>query len=314
MSQTTAAYAPRFRWSFLLPRYWPTWLAMLLLWLLSLAPWQLRAGLARQLGNYAAGRPGYRQGIARRNLEMAFPRATPEQRDELRRGLYRSMVQTMLDYGVLWWGSRRRLRRLIRTEGMEHLARAQAEGRRVILLTGHSVALDFGASAFTLDYPGVGLIKRARNPLVDWLMGRGRLRFDAQLFERQAGLRPVISAMRSGRIFYYLPDEDLTHVKGSDWVFAPFFGVQAATITALSRLARITDAVVLPAMTYYRGRGQYLFRVGPPLEGFPGGDPQADAERQNAVLEDLLREAPEQYMWTLTVFSRRPDGQPSPYD
>jgi lauroyl-KDO2-lipid IV(A) myristoyltransferase len=313
MSKGSRVYAPRFRWHFIGPRFWPTWIGMLLLWLLSLAPWRLRAVLARWLGNYAAARPGYRQGIARTNLAMAFPERSETERDELRRGLYRTLVQTLLDYGILWWGSRRRLRRLIRSEGMEHLARARAEGRRVILLTGHNVALDFGAAAFTMEHPGVGLIKRARNELVDWMMGRGRLRFDSVLFERDAGLRPVIGAMREGRVFYYLPDEDLSHVRGSDWVFAPFFGVQTVTITALSRLAGITDAVVLPAMTYYTGDGHYLFRVLPPLEGFPSGDRQADAERQSRILEEMIARAPEQYMWTLTIFSRRPEGEPKPY-
>jgi len=313
MSTAGGIYKPRFQARFLLPRYWVTWFGMLLLWLLSRLPWRLRAGLSRLLGHYAAARHGYRQRVARANLAMAFPERDEAEREAMLRGLYRTMVQGLLDYGILWWGSRRRLRRLIRRQGMEHLSRALAEGRRVILLTGHNVALDYGAVAFTQEFPGVGLIKRARNELVDWMMGRGRLRFDSLLFERDAGLRPVIGAMREGRVFYYLPDEDLAHVQGSDWVFAPFFGVQTVTITALSRLARITDALVLPVMTYYTGDGRYLFKVHPPLEGFPSGDRQADAERQSRVLEGMIAEYPEQYMWTLTLFSTRPVGEPSPY-
>jgi len=313
MSKANGLYDPRFQWRFLRPRFWASWLGMLLLWLLSFLPWRLRATLAGWLGGYAAGRHGYRQRIARINLAMAFPGHSEEERQAMLHGMYRTMVQSLLDYGILWWGSRRRLRRLIRCEGMQHLARAREAGRPVILLTGHNIALDYGAVAFTQEYPGVGLIKPARNELVDWMMGRGRLRFDSVLYDRDSGLRPVIGAMRQGRVFYYLPDEDLAHVKGSDWVFAPFFGVQTVTITALSRLARITDALVLPAMTYYTGDGHYLFKVHSPLEDFPSGDRQSDAERQSRVLEGMIAEYPEQYMWTLTVFSNRPEGEPDPY-
>ncbi|MBD3671795.1 MAG: lipid A biosynthesis acyltransferase [Gammaproteobacteria bacterium] len=313
MAAETRPYDPRFQWRFLAPRFWLTWFGLGLLAILSLLPWWTRAALARWLGRLAASHDGYRQRVARVNLAMAFPDKTEAERETMLYGLYRTMVQSLLDYGVLWWGSRRRLRRLVRAQGMESLVRAHAEGRKVILLTGHNVALDYGAVAMTLDVPGVGLIKRARNPLLDWMMGRGRLRFQSILYERDSGLRPVIRAIREGSVFYYLPDEDLAHVKGSEWVFTPFFGVQTATITALSRLAKITDAVIMPAMTYYVGRGQYQFRIGPALKDYPSGDLERDARVQSEVIEAMIREYPEQYMWTLTVFSTRPDGGDSPY-
>lgn len=313
MSKTANQSSPSFQWPFLSPRYWGTWLGMLLLWLLSLMPWQLREWLAHKLGDRLAAHAGNRQRIARINLSMAFADKSDEEREQMLRQLYRTLVQSMLDYGILWWGSERRLRRLIRVEGGEHLAQAVATGKPVILLTAHSIVLDYGATAFTLDYPGVGLIKPTKNPVVDWLMSRGRLRFNSTLYERSSGLRPVIKAIKQGALFYYLPDEDLSHVQGSDWVFAPFFGVAAVTITSLGKLARMTGAQVLPVMTSYVGKGQYEFRVQPALEDFPSGDVQRDAERQSQVLEQMIRLHPEQYMWTLTVYRTRPDGAPSPY-
>ncbi|MDH5182414.1 MAG: lipid A biosynthesis acyltransferase [Gammaproteobacteria bacterium] len=313
MSKASNRFTPRFQWQFLRPRYWAVWLGILLLWVLGLMPWQLREWLAYKLGNRLAAREGNRQRIARINLSMAFADKSVEEREQMLRELYRTLVQSMLDYGILWWGSERRLRRLIRVEGGEYLAQAVASGKPVILLTAHSIVLDYGAMAFTLDYPGVGLIKPAKNPLLDWLMSRGRLRFNSTLYERKSGLRPVIKAIKQGSLFYYLPDEDLSHVQGSDWVFAPFFGVQAVTITSLGKLARMTGAQVLPVMTSYVGKGQYEFRLQPALENFPCGDVQKDAERQSAVLEQMIRQHPEQYMWTLTVFRTRPDGAPSPY-
>lgn len=313
MSKAANPFIPRFQWRLLGPRYWLVWLAVLMLWLLSLAPWQLRQGLAQRLGDRLAARSGNRQRIARINLAMAFADKSEEEREQMLRELYRTMVQSMLDYGILWWGSERRLRRLIEVQGGEYLASAVASGQPVILLTAHSIVLDYGATAFTLDYPGVGLIKPAKNALLDWLMARGRLRFHSTLYERKSGLRPVIKAIKQGSLFYYLPDEDLSHVDGSDWVFAPFFGVPAVTITSLAKLARMTGAQVLPVMTSYMGKGRYEFRVLPALENFPSGDIQKDAERQSEVLEQMIRQHPEQYMWTLTVYRTRPDGASSPY-
>lgn len=313
MSTAINHFSPRFQWQFLSPRYWMVWLAVLMLWLLSLMPWQIRQWLAYRMGDRLAARTGNRQRIARINLSMAFKDKSEAEREQMLRELYRTLVQSMLDYGILWWGSEKRLRRLIQVVGGEYLASAVDSGQPVILLTAHSIVLDYGAAAFTLDYPGVGLIKPAKNAVVDWLMSRGRLRFNSTLYERESGLRPVIKAIKQGSLFYYLPDEDLSHVAGSDWVFAPFFGVPAVTITSLSKIARMTGAQVLPVMASYTGKGCYEFRILPALENFPSGDTQKDAERQSEVLEQMIRMHPEQYMWTLTVYRTRPDGAPSPY-
>ena len=304
---------PSFRAAFLAPRYWPTWLGLLLLYLLSLSPWQLRHGLADLVGRRLAKLDGKRQQIARANLALAFPQKSEQERERMLVGLFSTSASSMLDYGVLWWGSRRRLRRLVSMSGAEHLRRAADNGQYVILLTAHTAMLDYGAIALTMNYPGVGLIKPARNALVNWFMIRGRLRFESVLYERNEGLRPVIRAIKSGCMFYYLPDEDLSHLRGSDWVFAPFFGVPKVTITTLSRLSSLTGAQVLPALTCYIGHGRYEFRVRAPLKDFPSGDVERDAQTQNRVLEEMLSQYPEQYMWTLRIYRTRPDETDSIY-
>lgn len=312
-TSSPASYQPRFQVQFLLPKYWLTWFGLLLLWLLSLMPWQLRSGLAKRLGSMIYARNNQRKKVATINLQMVFPDKSEAERQAILQQYYRNLVQSMLDYGVLWWGRAARLKRIISIEGLEHITACRERGESLIMLTGHSVALDYGATALTQFFPSVGLVKPSRNPLIDWLMSRGRLRFQATLFQRDDGLRPVLKAMKTGKVFYYLPDEDLSHVEGSDWVFAPFFGVPTATITALGRLARMGKARVLPAMSYYEGKGRYVLRIHPPLKDYPSGDPQEDAMRQNQALETLVAEAPEQYMWTLTLFRKRPDGAPIPY-
>ena len=305
----TAAHAPGFEARFLSPRHWGTWFGLALLWLVSWLPWPLRSALAWCLGWIGYWTGGRRRRFARINLELCFPDLSAAERRRLLRRHYFVRMRTMLDYGILWWGSAGRIRRLVRLKGDNHFRKHHAKGRPIILLTCHSLGLDFGAARLTLEFPGIGLVKRARNPLADWLVQRGRTRFNAALSLREQGLRPIVRAVRGGAFFYYLPDEDLGQRNA---VFAPFFGVPAATLTTLGRLARLCDAVVIPSFTYYV-RGRYENVLFPPLEHFPGDSPASDAVRMNGHIEQLIQLAPAQYMWTMRLFKTRPDGGPAPY-
>ena len=288
-----------------------TWLGLGLLGLLALLPGALRRGLGRQIGRLIHGRHHKRRAIINTNLAWCFPERDEAMRTIMTRDYFRLMAQSFLDYGVLWWGSRKRLDRMLKLEGGELLQAELEAGRSVILLTSHNIGLDFGAAALTRHFPSVGLVKTARNPLFDWFMAKGRTRFKGILFRREEGMRPVIKAIKKGHAFYYLPDEDL----GPDnSIFVPFFGVQTATIDALPRLAKMSRATVLPFTTVYRPeQGDYVARISPQLENFPSDDSVADAARMNVELEKLIRQAPEQYMWSMRLFQTRPDGSPPPY-
>jgi KDO2-lipid IV(A) lauroyltransferase len=160
------------------------------------------------------------------------------------------------------------------------------------------------------DRKFVSMYRKSRDPLLEYLFSR-RGRFGPILVERMASLKPIIRAMREGRIFYYLPDQDMGERAS---VFAPFFGIPAATVTVLSRLAETTHAAVLPCITRILpgGRG-YELRFFPPLENFPTDDPAADAARMNREIENWVREMPEQYMWSYRRFKTRPNNGPSLY-
>src|SRR5690606_13249936 len=99
---------------------------------------------------------------------------------------------------------------------------------------------------------------------------------------------------------------------GKETVFAPFFGVPAATITATHQFARLTGCAVVPFF-HRREGGDYVLRLGEPLEDFPSTDPVADSTRVNAAIEAMVREAPSQYLWIHRRFKRRPPGVATPY-
>jgi len=135
----------------------------------------------------------------------------------------------------------------------------------------------------------------------------GRTRFVMpELYSRQEGVRSVIKALRRGLPFYYLPDMDFG---GRDSIFVPFFGVPTATITGLSRIARLAGAAVVPAVTrQLPGAGGYVLTFFPAWRDFPSDDLEADARRMNAFIEERVLEMPEQYYWLHKRFKTRPPG------
>jgi Kdo2-lipid IVA lauroyltransferase/acyltransferase len=181
----------------------------------------------------------------------------------------------------------------------------------VIVLAPHFIGLNMGGIRIAHEYPGTASIySRQKNAALDRIFLKARKRFgDPHLVSRQEGLRSVIRAIKTGKPFYFLPDMDFGM---RDAIFSPFFGVPAATITALPRLAKITGASVVPVITSQEGGG-YVARFYPAWEGYPTGDIDADVRRMNAFIEDRVREMPEQYFWAHKRFKTRPAGEPSPY-
>ncbi len=292
-------------------RYWPTWLTVALLRVCALLPLSLSrvVGAALGLVMYASNRK--RRRIARINLEECFPQQTAAERRRFLLRHFMAAGRAYVDLGFLAWGPQRRVLAKTRFSGLENYESQLKARRNVILLAPHSVGMNFGGSVLARTQPEFSMIKLQRNPVVNWLLNAGRARFGCQLITRKQGLRPVARRLQQGLAFYYLPDEDFGPKKS---VFVSFFGVQTATLPTLGRLAKLANAVVVPCFTRLLPGGQgYEVVLRPVLEGFPHGDPVADAAHMKRALEEGIRLAPEQYMWTFKLFKTRPDAAPSPY-
>ncbi|CAB1370690.1 lysophospholipid acyltransferase family protein [Denitratisoma oestradiolicum] len=284
-------------------------LGLALIWLLHWLPlsWQDLAG--RALGRLLWCVNRERRHATLINLRLCLPQLDESARRRLARRHFGRFAATALERGLLWWSSPERLRRLIRIEGLERLQ--ALEGKPLILLAPHFVGLDMGWSRLCLELEMVTMYARVKNPAFDVAIHRGRTRFGRQtLLSRQDGLRRVVAEIKAGRPFYYLPDLDYGR---RDAVFAPFFGVPAATITGLSRLARLTGASVVPVLTRRDGVG-YRVIVGEPWNDYPGEDPVADAARMNAYIEAQIRIGDgAEYLWSHKRFKTRPPGEKGVY-
>ena len=257
-----------------------TRLLLAVMWLLHWLPLPLLAALGRGLGLVLYALVRERRRITLINLGLCFPQLSDAEKSALARRHFAVLGRSLLELGLWWWASPERIKRLVRLEGEEHLQAHQ--GKPVILLAPHFVALDAGGARLNIDYAMVSIYARAKNRVFDGALRRGRERFGKlQLVSRTDGVTKVLRPLRAGTPFYYLPDMDYGR---HDAVFVPFFGYPAATITGLSRLAKISGAVVLPVITRMVD-GHYVTRIGEAWTDFPTDDVVADTRRMNAYLE-----------------------------
>jgi KDO2-lipid IV(A) lauroyltransferase len=213
----------------------------------------------------------------------------------------------LVEFALGWMGSDRRMASIpTRIEGIEYLEAARAQGKGVLLVGGHFSHLELCARLVSQRIRIAGMYRRMDSSVFEWVVLRARLRYADAMFDKD-DLRGTVKYLRGGGTLWYAPDQDM---RSKDTVFVPFFGVSAATITATHHLARMSGAVVIPF--FHRrlpGRQGYALRLAAPLEGFPGTDALTDTARVNTCIEQMVREAPEQYLWVHKRFKTRPTGE-----
>lgn len=304
---------PSFRASFLHPRFWPLWIGLGLLWLVSQLPYRVLLLLGRLLGALMYRVAGSRRRIAAKNLELCFPEKAPAERERLLRENFASTGIAFFEMAMSWWWPRARLARLAHVEGLEHLKQAQAEGQGVILMSLHFTTLEIGAALLGQRHTIDGMYREHKNPVFDFIQRRGRERHnpDATAIERE-DVRAMLKVLRAGRAIWYAPDQDYGAKQS---LFVPLFGIPAATVTATTKFARLGKARVVPFTQARLADGSgYRLVVHPPLADFPGESEEADCLRINQWIETVLREQPEQYLWAHRRFKTRPPGEPKLYD
>ncbi len=279
------------------------WIALIV----TTAGWSVsaRARLANVLGGLLWLLVLPRRRITLINLRACFPGMPEAQRRALGRRLFRAMARGVLDYSVLWRGSREAVERLVRVEGAEHLL--DPANRPLILLAPHFVGLDAGGLRVNTLVRGVSIYARQSNAAWDAQLLAGRRRFNDPLLIPRRGaaeMKDVLRAMKEGLPLYYLPDMDLGETNS---IFVPFFGLPAATIPMVSRLARLTGARVVMAVTEMTADG-YVLHLEAPWRDFPGDSVESDTARMNREIERWVLRMPDQYLWTHKRFKTRPAG------
>ncbi len=301
---------PAFRVYFLHPRFWPLWLGMGLLWLVVQLPYRWLLALGRGLGGLMYHLAGSRRRIAARNLELCFPELSVGERQRLLRENFASTGMTFFEMAISWWWPVERLKRLGTVEGLEHLRQAEADGQGVILMALHFTTLEMGGALLCMQQDMYGMYRAHKNPLFDFIQRHGREQRLLGAIERD-DVRGMLKVLRAGGVVWYAPDQDYGAQRS---LFVPLFGVQAATVTATSKFARLGRARVVPfTQTRLADGTGYKVTVHPALADFPGDSEEADCLRINQWIEQAIRQQPEQYLWAHRRFKTRPAGEAKLY-
>lgn len=299
-------------WRFRAPRYWPLLLTIGLLRLCVMLPYRLQYVLGQGLGRLMCLALPKRRHVAEVNLRLCFPELDERARKRLLGRHFGSLGVGIFDFAMAIWASDRRIARLTKFDGIDNIQQHLQAGRGVILLSGHFAGIEFTGRALALTIPDMAAVYRAnRNPLINELMRRGRIRGARHLITKK-DIRQMMRLLKAGGIpVWYASDQSY---RGKGAILLPFFGEPAMTNPALTQIARIGEAAVVPYLPLRLpgGRGFHV-SILPALEAFPTDDAAADSVRVNELLEEQIRKAPEQYYWVHRRFKGRPEEYPDPY-
>ncbi len=276
----------------------------------------LPRGLARMIGA-AIGAIAFRvlgrlRRVGIRNLELAFPEMTAEERKAILRWEYRNLGFLLAEFCKMPDYTAVTASRFIHYKGLENYLAARERGKGVLVLTGHLGAWELSSFYHSLMGMPMGMvIRRLDNPLVDAFVNRIRCLRGNRVIHKDDFARGLIASMRAGETVGILMDTNMTPPQG---VFVPFFGVQACTASGMARIAAKTGAAVVPGfLLWEKSERKYVLHFGEELEVVHTGDSEQDAlvntATFTAAIEAYVRQYPEQWLWVHRRWKTRPAGE-----
>lgn len=282
------------------------WFTLALLRFLALFPYQFQLKIGRLFGRLIKAAFPKKKAIVQTNLERSFPEKKPEEINEMVNNHYDSFGFSLMELGICWWWPEKKLKPMVEINGLERIEQSLKNGRGVILLTGHYTSLEIGARLLALHMPVQVMYRTQKNRLFDSFLFTKRSSYFVNTVSRK-DTRSLVKGIKKQIPTWYAPDQDFSRENN---VFAPFFGIATATITASARLAKAGNADVFPYFPQRKKDGSgYVLNIEPALTNFPSGDDLADATSINQSIEKNVRLCPEQYMWIHKRFKTRPEGE-----
>ncbi|BET43801.1 lipid A biosynthesis palmitoleoyl acyltransferase [Atlantibacter hermannii] len=251
-----------------------------------------------------------REAIARKNIALCFPHLTADDIERLVAENFKSLGMALLETGMAWFWSDRRVRKYFDVEGLHNLHLAAAQKRGVMVVGVHFMSLELGGRIMGLCQPMMATYRPHNNPMMEWAQTKGRMRSNKAMIDRR-NLKGMVSALKKGESVWFAPDQDYG-IKGS--CFAPFFAVKDVATTngtfVLSRLSR--SALLTVTMVRRADNSGYRLFISPEINNYPTNEADAAAFTNRIIEQEILR-APEQYLWVHRRFKTRPAGEDSLY-
>lgn len=299
-----------FSYSFLAPKYWLTWLSVLILYLLSWLPYKVQIILGKLLGRLVYRFVKKRRKIAQVNIGLAFPELSPEEQKKLVIENLENTGIAIFESGMAWWWPEWRAKKHFGgVTGFEHIDGAIKNGKGVLMLVPHMMHLEVAGRMVGMFNNGIGFYRPHNNPLMEYIIVKGRLRFSEALVTKR-DVKGLLKALGQQKLCYYLPDQDYGRKRSE---FVPFFAVEETCTTTGTLIFASSKKSETLALSTYRKGDKYYLEVGPILEDFPSGNDVEDVTRVNQEMEHAIRKAPEQYLWLHRRFKTQKDPEARSY-
>lgn len=277
-------------------------------------PLRANHALGALIGRLSAWLPGGSREICRRNLERCLPELDAAERRTLCAASLRETGKSLMESGALWsWPRERTLGLVKRVNGEHMLDELMSAGQGVILVAPHLGCWEIVGLYLSALHQMTSLYRPLRVAEFDAIVKQARERHGARLVPAGTqGVRGLIKALRAGKLVGVLPDQDPGNGNGE---FAPFFGVQANTMTLLPRLANKTGAPVIGGYARRLPHGQgYELNLTRLSDEIGAHDLNTGLQALNREVERMARECLEQYQWSYKRFRTRPPGDAEFYD
>ena len=291
------------------PRHWPNWIAIAFGWTLAHWPSRLQTVGGKALGRLMQTLMRKRGRTANTNITLCFPELGEQEHKQMLHDMFTSLGLGVFEFLRAWWGRLSPNDPAYSLKGLDNLRAAQALGKGVILVSAHFTTLEICVRLLCRDVEINGMYRPHDSDALEWAVKKARARYTKQMFSRDE-LRSALRCLKQGGVLWFAPDQE---TRRGESVFVPFFGQPASSLTSTHQMARLSGAAVLPFFHQRNTDGSYSLEILPALENFPGEDSTVDTARIMATMEQLIRRAPEQYLWVHQRFKKTPDGQSTHY-
>jgi Kdo2-lipid IVA lauroyltransferase/acyltransferase len=291
-------------------------LAWILIKLIGALPRPLARAAGITLAGWVYVLHGRLRRVGRINLELAFPEKSRRERARILRGVFVSFGRQAAEVCLLPQYTRENVGEVVVYDGFQNFECALKRGKGVLFLTGHLGGWELSAFVHSLyGHPLHVVMRPLDNIHLDRLVRQYRTMHGNTMVEKDDFVRGLLAAVKAGETVGILMDTNMTPPQG---VFVDFFGIPACTASGLARIALRTDAAVVPGFTIWDASlGKYRLRFDPAVPLVRSGDDDADAVANTArfthIIEEYVRQYPDQWLWVHRRWKTRPEGQPPLY-
>jgi KDO2-lipid IV(A) lauroyltransferase len=246
------------------------------------------------------------------NLQLAFPEWTGKQRALVLRKMTRNLGWMAAEFARLPRYSGENIEHTVILDGHENFLAGKSRGKGVLILTGHIGAWELSSFAHALyGFPLFYMARPLDNKRLDTLVNDYRGLSGNQAIFKNESARTMLRVLKEAGTIGILADQNTMPEEGA---FVDFFGTPACTTTGIARVALHTDAAVVPGYAYWdENLRKYRLRFEPPVELTRSGDTERDilvnTQRFAKVIEGIIREHPEQWVWIHARWKTRPAGE-----